>query len=209
MKTLDLHGIRHDEVERLVENLILLNDEWKIICGNSDKMIEIVREKLDWAYDNTDQDATIAVQSITGLPTNDFSEMVIGTFYQNSFLGDSVYTGLSCASAYNGASSFAQMTVYADEVYTTEKDGFEFHEELTYIVLYNDQEYYATASYMESFSTGWGVFELVSENIFTAYSLYSGRIIYMCYSWNFRPLYIKFFYAKQFFLIFSHFNFFV
>ena len=51
-KTLDLHGIRHDDVERLVENLILLNDEWKIICGNSDKMIQIVRDKLDWAYDN-------------------------------------------------------------------------------------------------------------------------------------------------------------
>ena len=52
MKTLDLHGVRHDDVERLVENLVLLNQEWKIICGNSDKMIEIVREKLDWIYDN-------------------------------------------------------------------------------------------------------------------------------------------------------------
>jgi len=52
MKTLDLHGVRHDNVERLVENLILLNDEWEIICGNSDKMIQIVREKLDWGYDN-------------------------------------------------------------------------------------------------------------------------------------------------------------
>ena len=51
-KTLDLHGTRHEEVELLVENLILLNDEWKIICGNSDKMIQIVRKKLDWAYDN-------------------------------------------------------------------------------------------------------------------------------------------------------------
>ena len=49
---LDLHGVRHDDVERLVENLILLNDSWKIICGNSDKMIEIVKEKLDWVYDN-------------------------------------------------------------------------------------------------------------------------------------------------------------
>ena len=52
VKTLDLHGIRHDEVDRLVENLILLNDDWKIICGNSDEMIQIVRDKLDWAYDN-------------------------------------------------------------------------------------------------------------------------------------------------------------
>ena len=52
MIKLDLHGVRHDDVERLVENLILLNEEWKIICGNSDKMIQIVKEKLDWAYDN-------------------------------------------------------------------------------------------------------------------------------------------------------------
>ena len=52
MNELDLHGIRHDDVERLVENLILLNDSWKIICGNSDKMIEIVQDKLNWAYDN-------------------------------------------------------------------------------------------------------------------------------------------------------------
>ena len=52
MNELDLHGVRHDDVERLVENLILLNDSWKIICGNSDKMIEIVQDKLNWAYDN-------------------------------------------------------------------------------------------------------------------------------------------------------------
>ena len=50
-KILDLHGVRHDDVERLVENLILLNDEWKIICGNSDRMIQIVKDKLDWIYD--------------------------------------------------------------------------------------------------------------------------------------------------------------
>jgi hypothetical protein len=52
MNELDLHGVRHAEVERLVENLVLLNDNWKIICGNSDKMIQLVQEKLDWAYDN-------------------------------------------------------------------------------------------------------------------------------------------------------------
>ena len=52
MNELDLHGVRHDDVERLVENLVLLNQEWKIICGNSDKMIEIVQDKLYWAYDN-------------------------------------------------------------------------------------------------------------------------------------------------------------
>ena len=52
MKNLDLHGVRHDDVERLVENLVLLNDSWKIICGNSDKMIEIVQDKLYWAFEN-------------------------------------------------------------------------------------------------------------------------------------------------------------
>ena len=51
-KTLDLHGVRHDDVDRLVENLVLMNDTWKIICGNSDKMIELVRNKLNWAYEN-------------------------------------------------------------------------------------------------------------------------------------------------------------
>ena len=49
-KQLDLHGIRHTEVERLVENLVLLNNQWKIIAGNSDKMIKVVEEKLDWLY---------------------------------------------------------------------------------------------------------------------------------------------------------------
>jgi len=51
MKKLDLHGIRHAEVERLVENLTLMNDDWKIICGNSDKMIQIVKDKLEWLYE--------------------------------------------------------------------------------------------------------------------------------------------------------------
>ena len=51
MNKLDLHGVRHAEVERLVENLVLLNDRWEIICGNSDKMIQIVRDKLDWLYE--------------------------------------------------------------------------------------------------------------------------------------------------------------
>jgi len=50
MKTLDLHGTRHHEVERLVENLVLLNGSWKIICGNSDKMIQMVQDKLNWLY---------------------------------------------------------------------------------------------------------------------------------------------------------------
>ena len=45
--TLDLHGVRHHEVERLVENFVLLNETpLTIICGNSDRMINIVQNKL-------------------------------------------------------------------------------------------------------------------------------------------------------------------
>ena len=41
---LDLHGIRHGEVDRLVENFVLLNNPpLRIITGNSDRMREIVR----------------------------------------------------------------------------------------------------------------------------------------------------------------------
>ena len=42
---LDLHGIRHRDVDRLVENFLLLNQEQaplEIICGNSQKMIDLV-----------------------------------------------------------------------------------------------------------------------------------------------------------------------
>ena len=39
METLDLHGVRHEEVERLLENFILLNKPpLKVITGNSDYM---------------------------------------------------------------------------------------------------------------------------------------------------------------------------
>lgn len=44
-RTLDLHGIRHHEVDRLVENFIFLNQDLlplKIICGNSQLMIDLV-----------------------------------------------------------------------------------------------------------------------------------------------------------------------
>ena len=58
-KQLDLHGMRHDEAERQVENFILLNDPpLSIITGNSDRMREIVTylcakhkisyERWDW-----------------------------------------------------------------------------------------------------------------------------------------------------------------
>ena len=44
-RTLDLHGIRHHEVDRLVENFIFMHQDLiplKIICGNSQKMIDLV-----------------------------------------------------------------------------------------------------------------------------------------------------------------------
>tara|TARA_Y100000034_G_C6678975_1_gene298387 strand:+ start:402 stop:608 length:207 start_codon:yes stop_codon:yes gene_type:complete len=38
-KTLDLHGVRHDDVERLLENFILLNKPpLTVITGNSTHM---------------------------------------------------------------------------------------------------------------------------------------------------------------------------
>ena len=44
---LDLHGIRHTEVERLVENFVLLNEPpLTIITGNSQRMAEIVINTL-------------------------------------------------------------------------------------------------------------------------------------------------------------------
>tara|TARA_R100000008_G_scaffold86670_1_gene80785 strand:+ start:859 stop:1062 length:204 start_codon:yes stop_codon:yes gene_type:complete len=58
-KQLDLHGVKHEEAERLVENFVLLNKPpLKIITGNSDKMRNIVQsicgkhgicyERWDW-----------------------------------------------------------------------------------------------------------------------------------------------------------------
>jgi hypothetical protein len=47
---LDLHGIRHHEVDRVVENFIYMNQyemPLKIICGNSTKMVELVHAVLD------------------------------------------------------------------------------------------------------------------------------------------------------------------
>ena len=48
IKELDLHKIRHSEVDRLVENFVLLNAlPLRIITGNSDKMKELVIKVLD------------------------------------------------------------------------------------------------------------------------------------------------------------------
>ncbi len=50
MEKLDLHGVRHREVDLIVENFIFLNQKeipLTIICGNSEKMLELVRSVLD------------------------------------------------------------------------------------------------------------------------------------------------------------------
>lgn len=47
---LDLHGIKHYEVDRIVENFILLNQKelpLTIVCGNSQKMIDIVKQTIN------------------------------------------------------------------------------------------------------------------------------------------------------------------
>lgn len=47
---LDLHGIRHYEVDLIVENFVFLNQEempLTIICGNSEKMLSLVRNVLE------------------------------------------------------------------------------------------------------------------------------------------------------------------
>ena len=50
MEKLDLHGVRHHEVDLIVENFIFLNQEeipLTIICGGSSKMVELVKKVLD------------------------------------------------------------------------------------------------------------------------------------------------------------------
>tara|TARA_B100000965_G_scaffold18126_1_gene13636 strand:+ start:2064 stop:2291 length:228 start_codon:yes stop_codon:yes gene_type:complete len=47
---LDLHGVRHHEVDIKVENFVFLNQEempLTIICGNSEMMLSLVREVLE------------------------------------------------------------------------------------------------------------------------------------------------------------------
>lgn len=47
---LDLHGVRHSEVDRLVENFIYLNQSCmplKIICGNSNRMTRLVLKVVE------------------------------------------------------------------------------------------------------------------------------------------------------------------
>ena len=57
LNSLDLHGIRHHEVDLPVENFVYLNQEdmpLRIICGNSHKMISLVKvvlERIDCEYE--------------------------------------------------------------------------------------------------------------------------------------------------------------
>lgn len=44
---LDLHGVRHPDVDREVENFVLLNQTpMKVITGNSSKMRDLVKDVL-------------------------------------------------------------------------------------------------------------------------------------------------------------------
>ena len=55
MEKLDLHGVRHHEVDLRVENFIFLNQHdipLTIICGRSSKMVELVKVVLDRAGSN-------------------------------------------------------------------------------------------------------------------------------------------------------------
>ena len=50
MRKLDLHGVYHRDVKIMVEDFILMNQNefpLEIICGNSNKMISLVREVTD------------------------------------------------------------------------------------------------------------------------------------------------------------------
>ena len=62
---LDLHGIRHDAVDRLVENFVLLNETpLNIITGNSTMMRELVVEVLEkhkFVYENLISQSVITV----------------------------------------------------------------------------------------------------------------------------------------------------
>ena len=53
-KRLDLHGVKHEDVDRLVENFVLMNNPpLRIITGNSERMMELTldvlnRHNIEW-----------------------------------------------------------------------------------------------------------------------------------------------------------------
>ena len=62
---LDLHGIKHEDVNRVVENFVLLNETpLNIITGNSTMMREVVVEVLEkhkFVYENLISQGVITV----------------------------------------------------------------------------------------------------------------------------------------------------
>lgn len=47
---LDLHGVRHSDVDRIVENYVYLNQgslPLTIICGNSNTMMQLTRDVVN------------------------------------------------------------------------------------------------------------------------------------------------------------------
>ena len=47
---LDLHGVRHYDVDRVVENFVYINQgsvPLTIICGNSTKMLSLAKETIN------------------------------------------------------------------------------------------------------------------------------------------------------------------
>ena len=69
MYSLDLHGKSHEDVDRIVENFILLSEvPSKIITGNSDIMKELVinvveRHGFDWKYDIPNYGCIVVIES--------------------------------------------------------------------------------------------------------------------------------------------------
>ena len=67
---LDLHGARHYEVDRLVENFILMNQDLlplTIVCGNSQRMIDIAYaavNRIDCREVSMDRYGVISVRSL-------------------------------------------------------------------------------------------------------------------------------------------------
>ena len=53
-KRLDLHGVKHEDVDRIVENFVLMNNPpLRIITGNSERMMELTldvlsRHDIEW-----------------------------------------------------------------------------------------------------------------------------------------------------------------
>ena len=74
MKVLDLHGVRHHQVFDLVEDFILLSEDpvFRIITGNSNRMLELVKEvltKYSLKFDYVDWSnlgAIIAYEDVVG-----------------------------------------------------------------------------------------------------------------------------------------------